>query len=56
MDIMYFLNTINCNSCKYNILCQHNTNKEPIIQVCYYWLNQKTNYPKKQEDKATWNQ
>lgn len=52
MDILFFLNTVKCNSCKYNILCPHITKKERITYVCYYWLNQNENYPR-QEEKIT---
>ena len=47
MDISYFLENVNCNSCKYRLLCTHITLNKQTLDVCYFWANQNENFPKK---------
>ena len=47
MDENYFLENVNCKICKYFIICPHTINKKDIFSFCYYFVNQKNDFPKK---------
>ena len=49
LDFFNFVEMLNCKNCKYFVICPHIQKKEALMTHCYYWVNQKEDFPKKEE-------